>query len=198
MRTFVSEKTLSRFLQRRSNLALCFFLLSAATLSVSIGGAWLMIQASSFVPTEGRFRFPPAFAVSTVLLILGSLSLQAASFHIRCERQRLFRRRMLQSLVVGIAFVMFQTQGLSCLLPQQKAAREIGLRDGAFAFALMHGVHFIVALLFVVFVFLQGLANRYDHEYSWGVTFCAWFWHALGIIWLVIVAGFVIAAVAPV
>jgi heme/copper-type cytochrome/quinol oxidase subunit 3 len=62
----------------------------------------------------------------------------------------------------------------------------------------MHGVHFIVALLFVAFVFLQGLANRYDHEYSWGVTFCAWFWHALGIIWLVIVAGFVIAAFAPV
>lgn len=198
MRTFVSEKTLSRFLQRRSNLALCFFFLSAATLSVSIGSAWLMIQASSIVPTEGRFRFPPAFAVSTVLLILGSLTLQAASFHIRCERQRLFRRRMLQSLVVGIVFVMFQTQGLSCLLPQQKAAREIGLRDGAFAFALMHGVHFVVALLFVVFVFLQGLANRYDHEYSWGVTFCAWFWHALGIIWLVIVAGFVIAAFAPV
>lgn len=198
MRTFVSEKTLSRFLRRRSNLALCFFLLSATTLSVSIGGAWLMIQASSIVATEGRFRFPPAFAVSTVLLILGSLTLQAASFHIRCERQRLFRRRMLQSLVVGIAFVMFQTQGLSCLLPQQKAAREIGLRDGAFAFALMHGVHFVVALLFVVFVFLQGLANRYDHEYSWGVTFCAWFWHALGIIWLVIVAGFVIAAFAPV
>ncbi len=157
-----------------------------------------MIQTDSLTQPEGHFRFPPAFAVSTVLLILGSLSLQTASFHIRCERQRLFRRQMLQSLMIGIAFVIFQTQGLSRLLPQQKAAQEIGLRDGAFAFALMHGVHFIVALLFVVFVFLQGLANRYDHEYSWGVTFCAWFWHALGIIWLVIVSGFVIAAFAPV
>lgn len=198
MWTFVSEKTLNRFLQRRSNLALTFFLLSAVTLSVSIGGAWLMIRTSSFVPTEDRFLFPPAFAVSTVLLILGSVSLQTASYHVRCERQRLFRRRMLQALCVGIAFVIFQTQGLACLLPQKKVAQEIGLRDGAFAFALMHGVHFIVALLFVAFVFLQGLANRYDHEYSWGVTFCAWFWHALGIIWLAIVAGFVIAAFAPV
>ena len=105
---------------------------------------------------------------------------------------------MLQSLGVGIAFVVFQTQGLACLLPQKKAVYETGLGDGAFAFALMHGVHFIVALFFVVFVFLQGLAGRYDHEYSWGVTFCAWFWHALGIVWLAIVAGFVIAAFAPV
>ncbi|MGZ0172293.1 MAG: hypothetical protein ACKVHE_22355 [Planctomycetales bacterium] len=29
-------------------------------------------------------------------------------------------------------------------------------------------------------------------------TACVWFWHALGIIWPVIVAGFVIAAFAPV
>ncbi|NQV23900.1 MAG: cytochrome c oxidase subunit 3 [Rhodopirellula sp.] len=198
MWTRESRNGLNRFLQRRSNLALCFFLLSAVTLAVSIGGAWLMIAISSFVPTENHFLFPPAFAASTILLLLGSVTLQTASYHVRCERQRLFRRRMLQSLFVGIAFVIFQTQGLWCLLPQKAAAQRIGLRDGAFAFALMHGIHFIVALLFVAFVLLQALADRYDHEYSWGVTFCAWFWHALGIVWLVIVAGFVLAAVAPV
>jgi cytochrome c oxidase subunit 3 len=198
MVSFEPENTLNHFLQRRSNLALCFFLVSTTTLSVSMGGAWLMIRASSFASPQSQFMFPPAFAVSTVLLVLGSALLQTASYHVRCERQRLFRRRMLQSLGVGIAFVVFQTQGLACLLPQKKAVYETGLGDGAFAFALMHGVHFIVALFFVVFVFLQGLAGRYDHEYSRGVTFCAWFWHALGIVWLAIVAGFVIAAFAPV
>jgi cytochrome c oxidase subunit 3 len=198
MSTHESESPFSRFLQRRSNVAVGFFVLSVVTLAVSFGGAWLLLRASSVPPMENGFQFPPAFAVSTVLLLLGSVSLQTASYHVRCERQRLFRRRMLQSLIVGIAFVVFQTQGLWSLLPQKRVAEEIRLRDGAFAFALMHGVHFIVALLFVAFVFLQGLAGRYDHEYSWGVTFCAWFWHALGIIWLVIVAGFVIAAFAPV
>jgi cytochrome c oxidase subunit 3 len=192
------EDTLNRFLQRRSNLALCFFLLSAATLTIGIGGAWLLIRASSVVPTGTRFLFPPAFAVSTLLLMLGSVTLQSASLHVRCERQRTFRRRMAQALFVGIAFVIVQTQGLWCLLAQKQAAQTIGLRDGAFAFALMHGVHFIAALLFVVFVLLRALADRYDHEYSWGVTVCAWFWHALGFIWLVIAAGFLIAAVAPV
>ena len=192
------EDTLNRFLQRRSNLALCFFLLSAATLTIGIGGAWLLIRASSIVPTATQFLFPPAFSVSTLLLMFGSVTLQTASRHVRCERQKIFRRRMMQSLFVGIAFVMIQTQGLWCLLAQKQAAQTIGLRDGAFAFALMHGVHFIAALLFVVFVLLRALADRYDHEYSWGVTVCAWFWHALGFIWLVIAAGFLIAAVAPV
>jgi cytochrome c oxidase subunit III len=200
MSTRESENAFNQFLKRRSNVAVGFFVLSVLTLAVSFGGAWLLLRASPVAPLENRFQFPPAFAVSTVLLLLGSVSLQTASYHVRCERQRLFRRRMLQSLIVGIGFVIFQTQGLWILLPQKKAAVEIGLRDGAFAFAfaLMHGVHFIVALLFVVYVLLQSLVGRYDHEYSWGVTFCAWFWHALGIIWLVIVSGFVIAAFAPV
>ena len=198
MWTRESEKSLNRLLQSRSNLALCFFLLSAATLTIAFGGAWLLIRLRSFVPTGQKFLFPPEFVVSTLLLMVGSATLQNARLHVRCERQRIFRRRLMQSLFCWITFVMVQTQGLWCLLAQKDAARTIGLRDGAFAFALMHGVHFIVALLFVAFVFLQGLANRYDHEYSWDVTFCAWFWHALGIIWLVIVAGFVIAAFAPV
>ena len=192
------EIAVSRYLQRRSALALCFFLLSAVALAVSFGGAWLLIAVSSFAPAAGHFRFPPAFVFSTFLLLVGSVILQTASFYVRCERQRIFRRRMMQALAVGIGFVIFQTQGLWCLLAQKEAAQTIGLRDGAFAFALMHGVHFVVALLFVVFVLLRGLADRYDHEYSWGVTFCAWFWHALGIIWLVILTGFAIAAMAPV
>ena len=198
MRKRELEVSLNRFLQRRSNLALCFFALSILALTASFSGAWFLIRVSSATSPGTRFQFPQAFAVSTALLLIGSVTLQMASFNVRCERQRLFRRRMLQSLLIGIAFVAIQTQGLWCLLGQKGAAQTIGFRDGAFTFALMHGIHFVVALLFVVFVLLQALADRYDHEYSWGVTFCAWFWHSLGIIWLVIVAGMVIAAFAPV
>jgi len=54
----------------------------------------------------------------------------------------------------------------------------------------------VVALLFLVFIYLRALADRYDHEYSWGVTFCGWFWHGLGIIWITIVAVFMVAGTA--
>lgn len=187
-----------RFLQSRSNLALCFFFASTGALMLGFGGAWLAIDASVNVPQGPGIQFPAAFGVSTLLLMIGSATLQNASRHIRCERQRMFRRRMFQSLVIGISFVMFQTQGLWFLLRQQESGQTIGLSGGAFAFILMHGVHFMVALLFVVFVLLQGLAGRYDHEYSWGVTFCAWFWHFLGIVWLMIIGCFLLAAAAPV
>lgn len=196
--TQTTRKPFNQWLRRRSNLALCFFVVSVSSLAVATCGAWLLIRASTFSSTPERFLFPPAFAVSTLTLIAGSLLLQNASLHVRCERQRLFRRRMIQAFVIGVIFVAVQTQGLWCLIAQKGVIEKVGLRDGAFAFVFMHGVHFVVALLFVAFTLLQGLADRYDHEYSWPVTFCTWFWHALGIAWMAIAGGFLIAAAAPV
>jgi len=191
-----SRGRLTRFLQRRSNLALGFFLLASLSLTVAIGGAWLLIESASVAGLERNLRFPTAFGISSALLLAGSFALQSASWNVRLERQRIFRWRLVQALIAGTAFVLVQTYGLWQLLAQKQAANAIGLADGAFAFVLMHGVHFVVALLFVVFVLLRALADRYDHEYSWGVTFCTWFWHALGVIWLVILGAFLIAVLA--
>ena len=134
--------------------------------------------------------------MSTALLAGGSLLLHRASRLVRFERQLEFRRSLAWALALGTAFVAAQTYGLWCLIAQHEAAKSVGLKDGAFAFVLLHGVHFVVALLFVAFIYLRALADKYDHEYSWGVTFCAWFWHALGIAWLAIMVAFLIAGVS--
>lgn len=190
--------SLNRFLQSSSNLALCFFFLSVIVLAASGFGTWALVSASRFEPTVTDFMFPPAFAVSTMLLAAGSWTLHRANSFVRIERQIAFRRNLWSALAAGTMFVSVQSYGLWCLLSQKQAAATLGLHDGAFAFTLMHGVHFLVALLFVVFVLLRALADRYDHEYFWGVTFCTWFWHALGIAWLVIMAAFLVAGSAVV
>ena len=194
------DSPLSRYLQRASNLALCFFTLSSVLLLIAGSVAWLLVRWLGFSPDDSRLLFPSSFGISTVLLAAGSFTLHRAALLVRVERQLAFRRHLLLALSVGMAFVSVQTYGMWCLLAQRQGAVAIGLNQGAFAFVLMHGVHFIVALLFVMFVVLRAFADRYDHEYSWGVTFCAWFWHALGIAWLVIMGGFLVAssAVPPV
>lgn len=196
MRTREATYELTQFLQRPSNLALAFFGLSSALMAVSSAVAWGLIESFSFRPADDRIVFPAAFLASTLLLAGGSLLLHRASWLVRLEKQARFRRSLAWALVLGTTFVSVQTYGLWCLIAQSEAARSVGLKDGAFAFVLLHGVHFAVALLFVAFVFLRALAGKYDHEYSWGVTFCAWFWHALGIAWLAILGAFLIAGVS--
>ena len=92
-----------------------------------------------------------------------------------------FRRSLIGALVAGTLFVGVQSYGLKCLMRNQVADET---QTGANAFiaimVALHAMHLSLALLFLIWVTLNALADRYDHEYFWGVRVCAWFWHGLG------------------
>lgn len=141
---------------------------------------------------------PQAFHASTVVLIIGSWQLHRATGFVSIEKQKPFRRSLKISLVLGILFVGIQSYGIWCLLhgyPQTQIAQstQTGAHGFVFVFVSLHALHFTVAMMFLVYVTVNGTLDRYDHEYYWGVTFCEWFWHALGIVWLMILAVFAIA-----
>ncbi len=138
---------------------------------------------------------PAAFAVSTILLVVVSVSLERAIASVRRERQAPFRRWLVAALAAGAAFTSSQAWGLSALrLSPDPSDDAAGVNTFLFLFAFLHAVHVTVALLFLSHVVVQAFAERYDHEYYWGARFCAWFWHVLGLAWLVILAAFSLAA----
>lgn len=174
----------------RSAYALQFFLL-AATLLATAGGLSLVLidqlpRDSSVLPN----RFSIAFGVSTCLLFSGSGCMFMAVAAVRRERQREFRGWLKMALIAGTLFAGVQTYALTCLMRRQPAEDVEAGAAAAFVavFAAMHGMHFVIAMLFLSYVTVQAMADRYDHEYFWGVTVCAWFWHALGIAWLAILS----------
>jgi len=145
-----------------------------------------------------RHGSPPAFLVSSVLLLIGSASLSQACGFVRHERQRPFRRHLLLSLVVGTLFVATQTYALTWLIRRQPPEDvQVGTVAFVAVMAALHAMHFVIALLFLVFVTVRAFADRYDHEYYWGVTICTWFWHILGIVWLLVLAVIAIASLTP-
>ena len=104
------------------------------------------------------------------------------------------RRWLIFAIVAGVLFVVTQTYALTCLIRQQKHEDESSSAALFVAVvAMMHAMHFVIALLFLSHVTVQALADRYDHEYYWGVTVMAWFWHGLGIVWLAILVVMAIA-----
>ena len=182
-------------LPRRSDFALRFFALSAVLLSTSLGLSSLLCNLSPTASPQEPTDFPPAFAASTLLLFCGSVALSRAIGFVKRERQRPFRRSLAFALSAGTLFVGIQTFALTNLIRQQPAEEAL---TGAGAFvsvaAVLHAMHFVVALLCLVYVTVQAHADRYDHEYYWGVTVCAWFWHALGVVWCAVLAVMVIAS----
>lgn len=172
----------------QSRLAVRFFavsltaLLAAAVLARGLVRLW---PATSFP----QATFPPVFAFSTAALLAGSAFLSQAVAAVRRERQPRFRWMLVLALMTGTVFVAAQTVALNWLLRRQvpEDVPTDAVPYVAVAAAL-HGLHFAVALLFLAFVTVRAFADRYDHEYFWGVTVCTWFWHALGAIWLVVLA----------
>jgi cytochrome c oxidase subunit 3 len=143
---------------------------------------------------SNRLHFPIAFLISSMFLLAGSFSLRRATFYVSLERQMLFRRWLRIALACGILFIGVQAYGLRAIFPGSHNSTQVsrGVTPFVLVFAGLHAMHFFVALLFVSFVLARTIADRYDHEYHWGVTFCAWFWHALGMVWLAILAIFAI------
>lgn len=145
--------------------------------------AWMLIRwaatRSADRPVTGVF-----FAASTSALLAVSVCLQSALGQVRRERQRRFRGWLLGALAAATVFGATQSCALRLVwlrLPPESA--QTGASAFVFVFAALHGMHVSVAVLFLNFVVLQALAQRYDHEYHFGVTVCTFFWHLLGAVW---------------
>ena len=177
--------------RRQSRFALRFFVLSAAVFGLAVLLGWLVIHLRE--PTRGTL-FAPIFWVSTLALALGSVALEHALSQVRIERQGPFRRSLIAALAAGTAFVALQTAGLYWITRAATPSDPLpGVAEFVLVLTAMHALHFTVALMFLVFVTLRALDDRYDHEYYWGVVICTWFWHFLGIVWLGILCVFLIA-----
>lgn len=177
-----------------SRQALQFFGVSLASLLVA--AALMLLFCRSFgKPLGGAVLFPRAFVVSSVFLFAGSATLQRAVAAVRVEKQMHFRNWLVTSLGLGTLFVAVQGYALWSLFPSERVAEAATLGATAFILCLaaLHGIHFIVAVLCVALVISRSWADRYDHEYYWGVRVCAWFWHILGIVWVAILAVIAIA-----
>lgn len=183
----------------QSRRALLFF-------GIAIGACVLastlaVLLSSLFGRTLGPrvLVFPAAFWVSTALLAAGSAALQRSLAAVKVERQALFRRWLWIGWGIGIAFVGVQSYALWCIMPDDRTSQAAQSEATAFILALatLHALHFSVAVLFVSFVIVRAMFDRYDHEYHWGVTFCTGFWHFLGVAWLAVLAIIVIAFRMP-
>ncbi|HXY35081.1 MAG TPA: hypothetical protein VEI07_12700 [Planctomycetaceae bacterium] len=180
-----------------SRFVLRFFALSAGLFTTAGLITFLLCRFVAPPRAPGQFIIPAAFGFSTVLLILCSVSQALGLAAVRRERQHPFRRDMLWALAFGTAFVGVQVFGMWCIVQNLRAHQNAGEAQlGATALvmgsAAMHALHVIVALLVLTYVTLRGLNDRYDHEYSFGVAVCSWFWHILGALWILILGAYLI------
>lgn len=173
-----------------------FFLATIVQAAVCITLAVVLAWVFKAPPATNRIRLPMAFQFGTGFLLFGSWFLHVSLKHVRVERQTEFRRSLLLALAFAVLFVGVQSYGLWGFVQSTKDYQntQMNTHGFVFMFSSLHAMHFLVAQSVLLWVTLAAHCDRYDHEYYFGVTFAAWFWHALGIAWLAILWVFSIAA----
>lgn len=182
--------------QMRAAMARRFYVATVAQAAVGGAIAAALMALNGRPAPAAQLQLPTAFQFATCCLALGSLCLHQAVGHVRRERQEPFRRALLTALLMAVLFVGVQSYGLWSFMYSVADVRQTqtNVHGFVFMFAALHAMHFLVAQSILLWVTLCALADRYDHEYYWGVVFAGWCWHALGIVWIAILCVFAIVA----
>ncbi len=193
----VTQPVPDRHAQDRSQLALRFWLLTASVIVSAFGLAWGLgsVLGKASAASPWTMVFHPAFAVSSLLLVAGSFCLSRAVAEVRRERQPEFRNWLTRALVAGALFTAVQSYALWAISPTERGASEAsrGVRPFIMVLCTLHALHFLIAIMGLCFVTVRAWADKYDHEYHWGVSVCAGFWHFLGVVWVAVLAVISIA-----
>jgi cytochrome c oxidase subunit 3 len=205
--TMLREST-DTFSMRRdlyqARMVFWLFISSLAVFFVACIIAYIMIiRAVKFPQYELAADFayrpldlPLSFWISTVLLLSTSWILHRAAHSIARERLAAFLRYCRWAIVLAVAFLAVQSVGLNSLLQEHyQYMDQMGLTrlyGICFAFSFIHALHVLGGVFFIGFIAVQGHRGRYDHERHWAVDHCAWYWHFLDVVWLAMLAVFVL------
>jgi cytochrome c oxidase subunit III len=194
--------------KRKANKALLWFgLTSIVMLFAGLTSAYLVRQG------EGKwveFSIPSTFAVSTLIILLSSVSMQWAVISAKKGNNANLKLGVLITLVLGLAFAGTQYMAWSELyhhgivftgrvsdiktefnyIPSGKEtvaqAGDVGNVAGSFLYVItgLHVLHLIAGIFSLIIVFSRASRNKYTVENHNGVNICAIYWHFLDGLWL--------------
>jgi cytochrome c oxidase subunit 3 len=153
-----------------------------------VGYVLTRLQATFWRP-PGTAGLPPGLVASTAMLAGVSVCAQRALNSIRDNLQDSFKRSLWLTLAFAFAFLVGQSINWGHMLRIQATYPRPTLF--AFSFYLLtglHAAHVLGGFVPLGIVIQRALAREYSSSRHDGVKFCTWYWHYLGIIWLVLLS----------
>jgi len=141
--------------------------------------------------------FPVSLLISTVCMIAVSSSIYQAAGAIRKERQTQLMRWLTIAIICAFAFVVFQTRGihfLALMMDLSVGNQRTYVSASLFAIiTVFHIFHVLGGLIALALIYLKAKRGEYDHEKHFSIDLCASYWRFLDVVWIIILATFVLA-----
>ncbi len=132
-------------------------------------------------------KLPSAFYISTVIIIISSLTYMMAKRALKSNKAKECSIWLWVTLVLGIAFVVFQFQGFSQMVAAgyyfTGPTSNIKI-SYIFLIAAVHVVHVFAGLISLIVVLFNQLKGKYSADRTLGLSLGATFWHFLDLLWV--------------
>jgi cytochrome c oxidase subunit 3 len=165
-------------------------LLLFAMLSMTMMFAGL---TSAFVVSKSRpdwlkdFELPSAFYVSTVLILLGSLTMHMAKKYIQKDQRAATTKMLWATLVLGILFFVFQFIGFQQIISQGfyfTGSASTITTTFLYVVTLTHLLHLLGGIISLVVIIYNHFKQKYNSSQTLGIELGAMYWHFLDLLWI--------------
>jgi len=161
-----------------AGMMMMFTSLSSAYIVRKAAGNWL------------EFKLPDLFFYNALLLIAGSLVLQASYYSFKREKFVAYKTLLMLCLLMGLAFLVGQYMGWRQLIDMGISLQ--GNPSGSFIFVLsgLHAFHLLAGLAVLSVAVLQALSlpDRVTELRKFRFQLTLAFWHFLTFLWVYLMA----------
>lgn len=148
------------------------------------------IVSSSRKDWDHGLELPSLFYVSTSIIVLSSLVYFLATRASKHNKQQLSVILLTVTLVMGIAFIYFQSEGFSQMVNEGTYLTGSASSPKAsfiYVIAGVHIIHVIAGLISLLVVLYNQVKGKYSSEEYLGISLGETFWHFLGILWVYLI-----------
>ena len=145
------------------------------------------VVSSSRADWLDKFQIPSAFAISTFLIVLSSVTFYFAKKFLIKKKIRKTELFTLFTFGLGLLFVYFQFKGFGDIINQGyyfTGAESSITTSFLYVLVLLHLAHLFSGLIVLLVVFYQLQKGRYSGLKTLGFELAHLFWHFLGILWI--------------
>ena len=170
---------------RSYKLLLLFAMISMFMMFAGLTSAYLV--SSSRKDWIHTMVLPPAFAISTILIILSSITIHLAKKAIQKDDRKNTTLSLLGTLVLGIAFIFFQFKGFSQVVEMGyffTGSESTVTSSFLYVLTILHLAHLGAGLISLLIIIYNHFKQKYNYTQSTGIELGAMFWHFLDILWV--------------
>ncbi len=162
------------------------FLVSLGILFAASIGGYLAVRARAEAwPPPDLPRLPAGLWVSTVIILLGSGSVQWALAGVRRNKPGVLLGALLVTMLLGLVFLVSQGANWAWLISINARASTGMYMFTFYLLTGLHGLHVLGGIGLLATVTAKAFGGRYSAHYHPGVKYAQMYWHFLGAVWLV-------------